>query len=302
MPGAGPGAGRDARAQETMNPDPSPPPPPAAVDNRRNFYRLLHVQPEAPLAVIQASYRTLMSRLRAHPDLGGDHDQAVLLNEAWAVLSDPQRRASYDLGLRQLVESARAEPPAPSWVSTKPNTAPAAFTSAFSSLSGHATSSAAAATWAGRSTAGPDAQGPVRLQPQCPLCGHASSMAPRPDSRCTRCQAPLAALPEPGRQGHELLGRRDAVRRDQSHVAMLHIGWPSHPLPVRWRDLSLTGLSFYAPAPLAAGQRIHLIDSALEAVAQVVDSRPQGRVYTVHARLLSALLLQATGVFVAAQA
>jgi hypothetical protein len=125
---------------------------------------------------------------------------------------------------------------------------------------------------------------------------------PRPDARCLRCHAPLAALPAPGSPGHELLGRRGASRREQAHVAMLRIGWPSPELPVRWRDLSLTGVSFFAPQPLAAGQRIHLSDQALEAVAEVVVSRPQGRLYTVHARLLTAVLLQPTGVFVCAQA
>ena len=63
---------------------------------RRNHYRMLHVQPEAPPEIIAASYRTLMQKLRAHPDLGGDADYAVLLNEAYAVLSDPQRRQRYD--------------------------------------------------------------------------------------------------------------------------------------------------------------------------------------------------------------
>ena len=64
--------------------------------NRRNYYRILHVGPDAPRAVIQASYRALMQRLRMHPDLGGDPEQAVVINEAYAVLSDPRRRAEYD--------------------------------------------------------------------------------------------------------------------------------------------------------------------------------------------------------------
>lgn len=61
-----------------------------------DYYRLLHVQPDAPREVIRSSYRTLMQRLRAHPDLGGDHHRATLLNEAWSVLRHPEKRASYD--------------------------------------------------------------------------------------------------------------------------------------------------------------------------------------------------------------
>jgi len=70
------------------------------AQERRNLYRLLHVQPEAPPEIIKASYRTLMSALRAHPDLGGDGARAADLNAAYAVLSDPARRAAYDQTLR----------------------------------------------------------------------------------------------------------------------------------------------------------------------------------------------------------
>mgnify|MGYP000146057832 CR=1 FL=1 len=61
---------------------------------RRNLYRILHVQPEAPAEVIKAAWRALMSTLRAHPDLGGDTETAARLNAAYEVLSDPVRRAA----------------------------------------------------------------------------------------------------------------------------------------------------------------------------------------------------------------
>lgn len=66
------------------------------MENRRNYYRILQVQPGAPVEIIRASYRTLMQRLRAHPDLGGDHWNAALINEAYAVLTDARRRTEYD--------------------------------------------------------------------------------------------------------------------------------------------------------------------------------------------------------------
>ncbi|MEK8048843.1 DnaJ domain-containing protein [Ideonella sp. DXS22W] len=231
----------------------------AAPDNRRNLYRVLHVQPEAPAAVIQASYRTLMQRLRLHPDLGGSHAEAALVNAAWQVLGDPERRAEYDRELRRQTEAARGLAPL--------------------------------------------APEPALAGRPCPLCALPGPHHPRPDSRCTRCHAPLAALPVPGSQAHELLGRRGAVRRDKHHVASLQVGWPGQPVPVRWRDLSLTGLSLYTPAALQPGQRVHLIDGALEAVAEVVDShRAQGPWHLMHGRLISAMLLQPTGVFVSARA
>lgn len=70
--------------------------------NRRNHYRILHVQPDAPLEVIKANYRTLMQKLKLHPDLGGDHWNAACVNAAYAILSDPVRRAAYD---RELLAS-----------------------------------------------------------------------------------------------------------------------------------------------------------------------------------------------------
>jgi curved DNA-binding protein CbpA len=66
------------------------------MKNRRNYYRILQVQPDAPTEIIRASYRTLMRDLKKHPDLGGSTWDAEVLNEAYEVLSDPQRRTAYD--------------------------------------------------------------------------------------------------------------------------------------------------------------------------------------------------------------
>jgi hypothetical protein len=60
-------------------------------------YGILGLEPDATPSQIKTAYRTLIRA--AHPDVnGGDEDMAVLLNEAYAILSDPQRRASYDHG------------------------------------------------------------------------------------------------------------------------------------------------------------------------------------------------------------
>ncbi len=66
------------------------------MENRRNYYRLLQVQPDAPIEVIRASYHTLMRDLKQHPDLGGSSSHAALLNEAYRILSNPSLRAEYD--------------------------------------------------------------------------------------------------------------------------------------------------------------------------------------------------------------
>lgn len=66
---------------------------------RPDYYSLLHTSPSANLAEIKACYRRLMQKV--HPDQGGCADTAARLNEAYSVLSDPDRRARYDLLLRR---------------------------------------------------------------------------------------------------------------------------------------------------------------------------------------------------------
>lgn len=69
------------------------------MKNRRNYYRILHVQPDAPVELIKASYRTLMHKMKHHPDLGGDHETAIIINEAYATLTDSKKRKLYDAKL-----------------------------------------------------------------------------------------------------------------------------------------------------------------------------------------------------------
>ena len=57
----------------------------ASIDNR-NYYDVLHVVRGAPTEIIRSSYRTLMQKLKCHPDLGGDVATAAIINEAYAVL------------------------------------------------------------------------------------------------------------------------------------------------------------------------------------------------------------------------
>jgi curved DNA-binding protein CbpA len=68
-------------------------------NERRNYYRTLNVQPDAPLEIIKNNYRTLLQKLRLHPDLGGKNWNATIINEAYNTLRHPDKRASYDKSL-----------------------------------------------------------------------------------------------------------------------------------------------------------------------------------------------------------
>lgn len=68
----------------------------------RNYYKLLNVGPASDSVAIRAAYRALIRKY--HPDkFDGDRSHAERvsksLNEAYAVLSDPRRRAGYDATL-----------------------------------------------------------------------------------------------------------------------------------------------------------------------------------------------------------
>ncbi|KAK9794389.1 hypothetical protein WJX73_004791 [Symbiochloris irregularis] len=66
-----------------------------------DFYQLLSIDYDADAPAIRAAYRSLQ-RI-AHPDIAGDcaHELAVLLNCAYATLSNLKTKEEYDAGLRQ---------------------------------------------------------------------------------------------------------------------------------------------------------------------------------------------------------
>ena len=63
----------------------------------RNLYDVLNVAPEAEAVVVEAAYKALIKKY--HPDQAADapvSKDAAAINEAFAVLKDPAKRADYD--------------------------------------------------------------------------------------------------------------------------------------------------------------------------------------------------------------
>lgn len=81
----------------------------------KDYYRLLQVDPAAPIEAIEAAYRRLARE--AHPDLNDSPDatrRMQELNEARAVLRDPLKRAAFDATLAPVPAPVPRPAPPPS--------------------------------------------------------------------------------------------------------------------------------------------------------------------------------------------
>lgn len=210
--------------------------------NRRNYYRILQVQPDAHEAVIRTAYRTLMQKLRLHPDLGGDGATAALINEAYAVLSDPARRAEYDAHLGR--DHGRG---------TRPKS-----------------SEPAPAVRPGR----PAAQD---RRPQdagiCPFCAARipPTAANSPAPRCGACASPLSAPPTARR----LSATRRAFERQPVAASVEYfLHGATTPRPAQLRDFSPAGARLTTGETLPSDTVLALKTPLFDALARVVGSEP----------------------------
>ena len=241
------------------------------MNNRRNYYRILHVQPEAPLEIIKASYRGLMTKLKAHPDLGGDHDAAVLINQAYAVLSTPEKRRRYDLDRQGQFATA----PVP--LAAQRRTGATGATRAYQRHSG----------------------GGSGAQVACLFCASEIVSVAGASTRCTFCGSPLLlSTVQPGRRQMEVFGRRAAPRIAKVGSLMLYPSWPHVGYRAQLRDLSLTGISLFCEFAPHHKQILKIDSPLLAAVLQVASVRATGGRYRIHGPLLVAEFATQTGCFV----
>lgn len=66
----------------------------------KDYYEILGVDKEAGPRDIKKAYRALS--MKHHPDHGGDEEKFKELNEAYSVLSNPEKREEYDNPMRQM--------------------------------------------------------------------------------------------------------------------------------------------------------------------------------------------------------
>ena len=243
------------------------------MENRRNYYRILQVQPDAPQALITASYRTLMQKLRYHPDLGGDHWNAALLNEAFYVLSDPDRRKAYDASLGDKLFGFQRQDPRAAQASPAPGQAAAR---------GNERRHAPEPPW-----------GTV-----CRFCRTAVPAGdPASQAFCTECRSSLQTV--------SLDGIYPALRRAVKRVELqgeihYYTEWPQNPRVGRLCNISPGGLALRLSEPLAPGMILKIESMLLSAVGSVVRTRPdpESRLNDVGVKLLTASFNLRQGTFV----
>ncbi|MDH3978043.1 MAG: DnaJ domain-containing protein [Gammaproteobacteria bacterium] len=212
------------------------------MDNRRNYYRILHVQPDAPLEIIKSSYRTLMQKLKHHPDLGGDHWNAALINEAYRVLTNTELRESYDRE-RELELYQRAQEQA-----------------------------AAAAHEEKEQSEQPERQysEPAKdLKTVCLFCGQAHGRHNINDQNivCPHCDSPLHSIDE---RSADQSGQRTIERMPRTFDIRYFVTWPqAKPDIGQTEDLSPGGLRFRATRHIAEGTRIKINSELLSAIGLV---------------------------------
>jgi hypothetical protein len=215
-----------------------------------------------------------MQKLAQHPDLGGDHWNSTLINEAKAVLTDPAQRAEYD---RQLLEFYTLQ-----------------------ELISHRQ---------GRRQRGKTSE-PVsptkRYEPiikyYCLFCKspYQGNSHIRPDTKCTQCQSPLYPVEK---MKTEKSSQRSVHRIEKHQEISFFTYWPPQKTyKGRIHDLSPNGMRFLTDQSLNKGQIIKIDSRLLQATARVTNCRKQGAdlrmVYGIGVEFVSLQFQKSHGTFV----
>ena len=222
--------------------------------------------------MLKSSYRALMLSLDMHPDRGGEHWDAALINEAYSVLSDPAKRAEYD----RTLDLARDR-------------------------SGHPTDGAAGASRSDHASAAESEREAVE-EPCCLFCGSELAVvrALPAGAVCGECRSPLTLA---GAPHLEALGRRAARRVPRAGSVRCFSSWPqSTPDQGRIVDVSPRGLQFESSTPIEMHRIIKLEGSLLDAVGRVAMCREGDGCFAIGVEFYTARFHQPRGTFLSTEA
>ncbi len=241
-----------------------------------DYYQLLHVQQDAPLPVIRASYRALMQKLKQHPDLGGSHANAAALNQAYAVLSSQTQRLLYDARQAQQ-QNIGLEPKSTPTHTTGALRHPAPSTQQSTATTGGSNSQLTTPVW------------------HCLFC----SSRNRQTEFCATCQSPLQRLLQVtgGRTD-----QRSLQRLPQAGTLALQAHWQADYLTGQCQDLTPRGMRLQANRQLQVNSIVRVKSDICHAVARVAHASATRSHWSYGIEFLTLSIEQPLGRFVATQA
>ncbi len=268
------------------------PPHPAGM-NRRNFYRLLGVHPEADPVIIRERYTAMRAESQVPRDL---------LDTAYSILNHPAKRRQYDRLLKRYDHSTAIQQMKPAKPEPEEKAPPDLHGSpGYMDIPGSDPADLLP----------PDTQKPVphnayptaflKDKPiSCPFCNeqHHFREPEKPAGRiCERCKSPLffaEDVREPG-------GGRICDRVRKSEIIWFYVYWPGERLPGRLFDISPTGMRLESEYGLHQGQIVKIDGISFKAVGEVVHSQTKKNEITSSGiRFLSVDFFTARGNFLVA--
>lgn len=271
------------------------------MSGKPNYYQLLHLHPEAPQAMVKAAYRTVMQKLKAHPDLGGCAEQAAIINQAYEVLSNSDKRAAYD---RELSGAAKKTSHSKKKSST------------FSSASAESKQTPEDRQSNAQNTRKhfQFSQNGINQQSHCVFCGAAQPTDNELSSCCSICDSPLQSSVVDENHASNETARRRIIRLPQSGPVIIcrkqdfqnlqsqndfsnrhaQMGAAAKAL-----DVSLSGMRLATGLELRMDELLRVENDALIAVAEIVNQHQLnagGRQYGL--RFMRLHLKQVQGGFV----
>jgi len=273
-----------------------PPAPDGA--NRRNYYRILGVHPEADPLVIRERYMAMRAE---------SHVPRDLLDAAYSTLNHPAKRREYDRLLQRYdhataIRQAKSAGPT-TGEKSRPDPPPAnGYPGGYTDIPGFDptdTLPVAAQKKVSRS-AYPSAS-PKGKQVSCPFCKtpHRIREPGKPAGEmCDTCKSPLFLAEDVREPG----GGRICERIRKTERVRFYVYWPGHGLPGRLSDISPTGVRLESEYGLHPGQIIKIDGESFRAVGEVVHSRTkQNEITSSGIRFLSVDFFSSRGNFLDAR-
>lgn len=190
----------------------------------------------------------MMKKLAQHPDLGGEHWNSALINEAKAVLTDPAKRVAYDHELMEIYD--------------------------LSKLSGFCQGQQRY-DQTGERVSPPEQYKPI-IKSYCLFCKnpYRGDYHILPDTICPQCKSPLYPVKKMN-TGES--SQRAVARIEKQQEIGFFIYWPPQKRYLgQIQDLSPNGLLFLTDQQLSRDQIIKIDSKVLSATARVASCRKQG--------------------------